>query len=371
MTIPKKNQVDYLSKLLVKLTNDCYGEVAGLVLGSMLDMGPATLGQIHARSGLGANDVRMVLGVLVHNGFVTHKKDDKNEKIYYTVSTRNVLSLLRQDQFLACVREKLGDQAGLLTSSVLEHGNMSLTGILVSLGKKIHENDSMTKESLVKMLTELQNTFIKLVNKNYFQKFNNSEAVTKFEVKDIAAIIVEGQEDVPKDNQHYCVNQVKLSTVVRDKLLIDAVTRKDPEAAKVYQSVLELVSHQPGYDAGVSAPLSFTDIQRQVILEHGGDSHAAIYTEQFLQVLTNHKARFVDKVGDSGGGQFQVSVKHLIGCFTECELDNIIQERFSSKASRVFRYIATLSVLTLTLTSLPGISESTSMLRSKISKEMS
>ena len=43
------------------------------------------------------------------------------------------------------------------------------------------------------------------------------------------------------------------------------------------------------------------------------------------------------------------NIKHLIGCFTECELDNIIQERFSSKASRVFRYIATFSVLTLTL----------------------
>ena len=337
MTVTRKSQVDYLSKLLVKLTNDCYGDIAGLVLGSMLDMGPATLGQVHARSGLGANDVRKVMGVLVHNGFVTYKKDDKNEKIYYTVSTRNVLSLLRQDQFAALVKDKFGDQAGLLTSFVLEHGNVSLTGILVNIGKKLQEDEPMSKESLIKKLTELQTTFNKLVSKNYFQQFNNSESMSKVEVKDIATLITEGTEDVPKDHQYYCVNQVKLSTVIRDKMLVDAVVRKDSEAAKVFQSVLEIVSSQPGYDAGVSAPMSFTDIQRQVVHDHGGDSHAAIYTDQYLQVLAGHKSRFVDKVGDSGGGQFQVNIKHLIGCFTECELDNIIQERFSSKASRVFR----------------------------------
>ena len=47
----------------------------------------------------------------------------------------------------------------------------------------------------------------------------------------------------------------------------------------------------------------------------------------------------MDRVGDAGGGQYVINVKHLFGELAAAAADGIVLEKFGSKALRIFRVI--------------------------------
>ena len=101
--------------------------------------------------------------------------------------------------------------------------------------------------------------------------------------------------------------------------------------------MLDIVSSQHSPEDGVSQPMSLTDISRRVSEQEGEDSLARVYMEQYLRILADDRVRWVDRVGDGGGGQYQVDIRTVVSSLVESNLENIIMERFNSKSARVFR----------------------------------
>ena len=64
-----------------------------------------------------------------------------------------------------------------------------------------------------------------------------------------------------------------------------------------------------------------------------------------LQVLEDDRTRFLDKVGDAGGGQYVINTKHLLGELTAAAADGIVLEKFGSKALRIFRVVRQVSII--------------------------
>jgi len=58
-----------------------------------------------------------------------------------------------------------------------------------------------------------------------------------------------------------------------------------------------------------------------------------------LRAMAGDRVRWVDRVGDTGGGQYQVPVPHVLRCLVESLLESSVRDKFSSKAARVFKYI--------------------------------
>ena len=80
-------------------------------------------------------------------------------------------------------------------------------------------------------------------------------------------------------------------------------------------------------------------IQEKVAADHGKDSEAFKFLDQHLRLLSDDRTRFVDKVGDSGGGQYSMDLAHVQRKLAEASLDCVVLERFGSKALRIFRYV--------------------------------
>ena len=62
-------------------------------------------------------------------------------------------------------------------------------------------------------------------------------------------------------------------------------------------------------------------------------------------MLEDDRTRFLDKVGDAGGGQYVINTKHLLGELTAAAADGIVLEKFGSKALRIFRVVRQVRVI--------------------------
>ena len=97
------------------------------------------------------------------------------------------------------------------------------------------------------------------------------------------------------DRVRYLICLGKMTEVLRNQMIVAAAVRRlyDEAAGQVVSSLLEL---------GGPA-VSHGDIVRQVARQHGGESQAARYLDQYLNILTDDRTRFLLKVGDDGGGE--------------------------------------------------------------------
>ena len=96
----------------------------------------------------------------------------------------------------------------------------------------------------------------------------------------------------------YMICLDKMTEVLRNQIILAAAVMRlyDETAGQVLSSLLDL-----------SGPaISHGDIVRQVSRQHGQESEAAKYLDQYLSILTDDKTRFLLKVGHDGGGR-----KHL------------------------------------------------------------
>ena len=55
--------------------------------------------------------------------------------------------------------------------------------------------------------------------------------------------------------------------------------------------------------------------------------------------FSTFESRFLDRVGDAGGGQYMVNYLHIIEEIAAATVENIVKEKFGSKSMRIFRYI--------------------------------
>ena len=75
----------------------------------------------------------------------------------------------------------------------------------------------------------------------------------------VEAILNDEKKTIPDDATEFCINTLKMMKILRDKMIVDAAIRRvDKEAGLVLKSVLDLVSLQPGADAGTEMITGFS-----------------------------------------------------------------------------------------------------------------
>lgn len=140
------------------------------------------------------------------------------------------------------------------------------------------------------------------------------------------------------------VNASRIHREFRDLLIVQAVQRRiDTSAGNLMRVMLTLMNETSPW-LEVSTHIHQVDILSRIqaapkTSAAGADDNLQKYHNQYLKVLEEDRTRFCDRVGDAGGGQYVINVKHIFTELASATADNIVLEKFGSKALRIFRVI--------------------------------
>jgi len=137
---------------------------------------------------------------------------------------------------------------------------------------------------------------------------------------------------------YWHINFDRFDQMFLDQMIIDATAeRLDQSASKIVATILKMTEMERTMVTGVTRSISVFDIMKKLPniprLEQQEVS-------QYLSLLSDEKTGgFVSKTDDAGGGMFSVDIKKSIGLICEFACATVVQERFGSKACRVFRLL--------------------------------
>ncbi len=140
----------------------------------------------------------------------------------------------------------------------------------------------------------------------------------------------------------------------RFQVIVSAVTRRiDESAGALMQIILDLVGST--WDDGTSKHFYVTDVTEKVGIRKDtfyslyflsfhhfqvkqcSCSSLKEYRAQYMQVLEEDPTRFIHRVGDEGGGAFIVNFEHVFTALAATVVENVVMEKFGSKALRIFK----------------------------------
>jgi len=342
---------DPKTRLIGQIVTDILGETAATVATDIASFSVKTMAQIVGTTNLSIRQVRAALAILLQHNMVTCSDKRKPGTMDYTIQMDKIIAYLRNPSVLYLVKTTQGDEAEIIVEEMIKSGADTETNILFKTAKRLQE--ALGKETPAPNISDLHAKFCGLIKNNIIGRIKelggdddtteNPDEFRPVEV-DIKAISLavgkkgESMKEGPDKDVMWRLKIDKCDLLLRNKMIVAAAARRlDDQAGKVVSSLLKIFLKYG--DAPVSKPFSHLEISEQVASDHGKDSLAHIYLDQYLRVLGDDKTRFVDRVGDSGGGQFQVDMKHIITSLVEASMDCVVLEKFSSKAVRIFRYI--------------------------------
>jgi len=350
---------DRTSKLCVIILKDVFDETVSRVGGNLCDYGVKTLGQICSSTGLSVKEVKNSLALLVQHHLVTFSDKRKPGLADYKISKQDIINLLFYPFFTNII---CGEQEGkdlppesasawgtktlALLQSFLIYGR--LTGsqaILHSFNYLKQEEESSSVQDLLKSLGVLVSRQIIIgcpmpastddVPK--FQDESRPKCLPSFNILTLESAIEQGNLEEIKDNMYWTPNFLVLTQKYRDSIITSAsIKRVDDTAGRIIRSILDLSSelHDPWSPS--SGQIGMSKISDRIRRDWGS---LVTHADQYLNILSSDRTRFVDKVGDAGGGQYKVNYKHIMTELAAATVEQIILERFGSKSMRIFRFI--------------------------------
>ncbi|XP_043269175.1 DNA-directed RNA polymerase III subunit RPC3 isoform X2 [Venturia canescens] len=260
--------------------------------------------------------------------------------------------ILRYSRFMFFVKTCCGDEAEMMFEEILRNGYETASELIMRTYKRLEHVNPAGPSSVVllkekfELLTKNQFLMRSLCTPTAAQIMTNKPDYCLPDLN-LAAInkILAGSEGDPGDKEIYWrINFDRLVQDLRDQIIVEATTRiLDGNAGELMRQLLFLMYIRTASWSDTSNPIPFVEIKDSV-----GKLDAPVlfqYIDQYLHLLVKDSSSFLKRVGDSGGGQYSVNIKEAFAQLAWATVENIVMERFGSKAARIFRLVRSRSFI--------------------------
>ncbi|XP_014613486.1 PREDICTED: DNA-directed RNA polymerase III subunit RPC3 isoform X1 [Polistes canadensis] len=336
------------ANLCSSITLEHFGPIVQSVVDELFTRGPRTLKLLQQNIRLPLIKLKESLCSLIKYGLVSYHRDERS--IIYSLQQEKFIFILRYPRYMFFVKNVCGDESEIMMEEVLKKGYLTASQIIINAYKKIQQS-SDAGSNIQPSVSSLKNNFDLIVKNQFFMRDLCTNLKSDCEEKpaftlpqlNLSAIenIIKGVKDDPGDSKVYWkVNFDRLTQDFRDQVIVSAIrTRFDDNAGELMRQLLFLMYLRTASWADTSNPIPYTEIKDAVRkLEY---PRLLQYLDQYLTLLAEDKCQFIRRVGDSGGGQYSISMKQAFYQLAWSTLENVVLERFGSDAVRIFRLIPT------------------------------
>ena len=392
------NVTDNVINLVGLILKELFGDLIEAIAKKLMYWNDQTLSSLLRQKSFsdykgksGQQKLSQAIVVLMRHNLVTSSRSAEDGLIRYTFHAEQALNLIRYPRFMILAKTLFGDEGEVLIEELLFHGQECASNLIYRAGKRLGLSrvsaDNNQTEEICETIRKLHSTFIEMMKCHFISReecanvkesdedvhFNQSdlnESITKSINEtmkyipppiDLKPILERASKELgtheygTQDEKHFLesisdrkilckVNTSRFHLEFRDLLIVQAVQRRiDISAGNLMRVMLTLMNEtSPWMD--VSSHIHGADIVSRIqaapeTSAAGADNKLQRYHDEYLKVLAEDRTRFCDKVGDAGGGQFLINAKHIFTELASATADNIVLEKFGSKALRIFRVI--------------------------------
>ncbi|CRL07129.1 CLUMA_CG020124, isoform A [Clunio marinus] len=333
-------------KLCSLILQEHFGETAKIVGENLFTSVSKTITGIVTSTKLSRKQVIASLSILVQHQFVKFTACEHNESIAeYSLLPDKILLMLRYPHYVCFILKKYGNMSALLLEEVL-HSSVGIAELIIArcYSQLERKNDNTLKE--------LRDAFCHLVNETIFIRHPNisDDSVPQLkldkihffelpdiDLEDIKSYIESGCE--PSSNIYWTVNFDCLHRHLRDKILVNTIDRQiDVNAGEAFQFILQLMEKKTDAWNTTSNPISYFEL-KQLITRKSSNSDLVKYFDQYISVIEKNESGFLKKIDESGGGIYTVNMVVALQQLVWTIIENVITQKFGSKATRIFRVV--------------------------------
>ena len=327
------------SKLGILLLREIFGDVVGA-------LGPYLTSNRYVMLHEMRDKPRAVeaMAVLIQHHCVTFEESKRPGVPRYSINLEQVFNLLKYPRYLFTAKNLFGDTAELMLEELLKSGKITASEIIFQTLKRLPDSSQINAKELQQVLSEAaEKRFISRVptidlladssqipvfskeQDNPFKKPDLNLSVIAEAVKQDSRDLLKG-----KDGVQWKLNFERFHEEFRNQVIVSSVTRRiDASAGSLVRIIINLMVK--------SSSVSMVDINEQV--DESKDGTLIRYKDQYIKVLEEDRTRFMDKIGNEGGGVYTVNFKNISTQLAAAVIENIVMEKFSSNALRIFRSV--------------------------------
>ncbi|XP_058812197.1 DNA-directed RNA polymerase III subunit RPC3 [Topomyia yanbarensis] len=336
-----------LGKLCSCIVQQHFGEVVRMVADDLFAAVSKTLSMIVKSTELSKSEVCKALAVLLKFGLARHQPNKASTATEYILDYERILMVLRYPRYVHLIQTKYGPESALLTEELLRSGYQTASYIILKATAISDVKDKNT-------ITTLRQKFSDLVGMNYFIRAPEPKAIEQnkellmldyedsklFQMPELdlrqLLNLQEGKTTkAPDEGIHWLVNLEKFHLDFRDTIMMNAVERLiDANAAECLKYLLQLMYTRTKPWEMVSNPIPLVEL-KQLCEKKSSNLEMIKFLDQYVAVIES--VSFLSKYGDMGGGQYTLNMKKIFEQLIWSCIENIITEKYGSKAARIFR----------------------------------
>ncbi|XP_023016293.2 RNA polymerase III subunit C isoform X1 [Leptinotarsa decemlineata] len=338
-----------LGKVLSLILIERFGPVIEKVALYLFQYGPSPILHIKKCTNFPLELVKEALSIMTKADMVTFTPN-KNENIAnYTLKPDRILLALRYPKYMKLIKMKFGDECEMIIEEILHRKYCTASEVIVEVQERLSKNNTNISFALVK------DKFVSLVTAKYLIRLQD----VGVEEKPVPVFVIDDKEphtippldiklilqakanntDFPDEGTYFGVNFDRFHQDMRDKVIVEAYTKKfDEFAGELVELLLQQMYIRTDPWAGVSNPVPILEI-KDIVKKRKQPLNLITFFDQYVNVIEQDQSNLIRKSGEASGGSFQIYLKEAFTQFAWEIAEQCVLEKFDSKAARIFRLV--------------------------------
>ncbi|XP_030745567.1 DNA-directed RNA polymerase III subunit RPC3 [Sitophilus oryzae] len=337
-------------KVVSLIISERFGPVVEKIVSFLFKCQCSPLLYIKRGTELPLSKIKESLCVLIKYRLVNFKPNKNENLANYSLNVENVLLMLRYPYYLNHAKKLFGDQSEMIIEEVLQKGFCSASELIIKVFDKLCNNEersltlSQVKEKLVYLVTAKYLTRVPYAKEDKPVPLLtvDEKELTSLPNIDIKTLVMHRKDnsvELPDKNIYWTVNFDRFHQDMRDKIIVAAFNKKfDENAGEIIKIFLRQMYIRTDPWADVSNPVPALEV-KDILRKQISASHSLAFFDQYINIISQETSSLLRKAGEASGGSYQIFLKEAFTQFAWELVEQIVLEKYDSKAARIFRLV--------------------------------